>query len=346
MAGVSLFYILSGFVMSWTARERDSAFRFYRRRLARIYPAFLVAWAISLVLHIGAGSLSMWAFLPPTLLQAWIPVEVAYFAGSAVFWSLSCEAFFYLCFPLIHRLIVNLQFRWVFAVGASAMAVSIGIAILMLGADENPLTRWFLIIFPPLRLMEFIIGVALGVLFRRGFRIRLPVLMAAAIAALAVLLAAYSPYSISRYALTLIPFVLLVGSLATADLSARRTGFKSPPIVKLGTWSYCFYLLHAMVLGVVFAVSARVFGTDSIESRASMLLLLAISLGASILAAWLLHILVERPAERALRPSSRPRIDDDLPVLSSNGLAGVGESTEPTDRTAPDPVGEGRPSSA
>lgn len=304
MVGVSLFYILSGFVMAWTARDDDRPSLFYRRRFARIYPAFIVAWLVSLALLVTSGSLTAWDFLPPTLLQAWFPIEAAYFAGSAVFWSLSCEAFFYLLFPLIHRLMRSLRTSGVVGVAIGAGVISLGVAVAALGVGESPLTRWLLIIFPPLRLMEFIIGVALGMLFRRGFRLPVPLWAASLLAIGAVFLAAYAPYSLSRYAVTLIPFVILVGAIATADLSQRASLFRWKPLVELGVWSYCFYLLHAMVLSVTFKAS-RAVDLDA------PWLVLGAALVASVVAAWLLHIVIERPFEKRLRPTKSPRLDDD-----------------------------------
>ncbi|GAB3288174.1 acyltransferase family protein [Pseudoclavibacter terrae] len=304
MVGVSLFYILSGFVMAWTARDDDLPSLFYRRRFARIYPAFITAWVASLALLVSSGSLTSWDFLSPTLLQAWVPVEAAYFAGSAVFWSLSCEAFFYLMFPLIHKFMRGLSTAGIVAVACSAGAVSIGTALATIGVAESDFTRWFLIIFPPLRLMEFVVGVALGMLFRRGFRLPVPLWAAVGLAVLSIFLAAYAPYSVSRYAVTLIPFVILVAALATADLQGRVSLFRWKPLVMLGVWSYCFYLLHAMVLSASFRAS-RLFEIDAPWVVLGGALLLSIG------AAWLLHVVVEAPFERRLRPSKVPRLDSD-----------------------------------
>jgi peptidoglycan/LPS O-acetylase OafA/YrhL len=41
--GVSFFFVLSGYVLTWSARPHDTAVRFWRRRFARIYPNYLVA---------------------------------------------------------------------------------------------------------------------------------------------------------------------------------------------------------------------------------------------------------------------------------------------------------------
>jgi peptidoglycan/LPS O-acetylase OafA/YrhL len=40
--GVSFFFVLSGFVLTWSARPDDIATGFWRRRIARIYPVHLV----------------------------------------------------------------------------------------------------------------------------------------------------------------------------------------------------------------------------------------------------------------------------------------------------------------
>lgn len=312
MVGVSLFYVLSGFVMSWTASPDDETRLFYRRRFARIYPSYVVAWVISLALGAVLGTVSLWdVLLPPTLLQAWVPLRIVYFAGSAVFWSLSCEAFFYLVFPWLHRMLVDRAGRSLVFVGVAATAVSMGTAIAFLGAPEGDVTRWFLVIFPPLRLMEFVIGVVVGIGFRRGLRVPVPVSVALVVAAVACLVAAYAPYSLSRYAVTLIPFVLLVASLASADIRGARSFLRWRPFVELGVWSYCFYLIHASVLIVVFSAAGWFDLIDASRSNVAIALALVVALGLSIACAWLLHRAVERPFEKKLRPAKAARLDDD-----------------------------------
>lgn len=311
MAGVSLFYILSGFVLSWTASSTDRAVSFYQRRFARIYPAFIAAWILSLAVGTVGGTVSWWdVLLPPTVLQAWIPLRVAYFAGSAVFWSLSCEAFFYVLFPWIHRLLVDRSIGILVGVVAAAVTTSLTVATVFVGTPVNDLTRWILVIFPPLRLMEFVIGLVLGIAFRRGLRVPVPIWLALSITAVACLAAAFVPFSLSRYAVTLVPFVILIGSLATGDLRGSRSFLRSRPIVALGVWSYCFYLLHAMVLIGVFSIASRLGIVNAGNASWLDWTVLASALAASILAAWVLHRVVEHPLERRLRRSTRARLDD------------------------------------
>src|SRR5215211_5654448 len=97
--GVSLFFVLSGFVLTWAARPGDSARRFWRRRFARIYPAYLVGVALAVVLVDRPPLGPLLANL--ALVQAWIPDLDYSFGVSSPNWSLSCEAFFYALFPFV-----------------------------------------------------------------------------------------------------------------------------------------------------------------------------------------------------------------------------------------------------
>src|SRR5437868_13769353 len=53
--GVSFFFMLSGFVLCWSARPGDSARRFWRRRAAKIYPNHLVTALVALAFVIVAS---------------------------------------------------------------------------------------------------------------------------------------------------------------------------------------------------------------------------------------------------------------------------------------------------
>src|SRR5215210_4372580 len=96
--GVSLFFVLSGFVLAWATRPGDSAARFYRRRFARIYPASVVGIVLAVMIDDRPSVAPLLANL--ALVQAWIPDLEYSFGVSSPNWSLSCEAFFYAAFPL------------------------------------------------------------------------------------------------------------------------------------------------------------------------------------------------------------------------------------------------------
>lgn len=296
MSGVSFFYLVSGFVLAWSAREGDRPALFYRRRFARIYPSYLAVWAATLALSTLSGDTLGWVDLAPlTLLQSWVPIDAVYFATSAVFWSLSCEAFFYLVFPWVFPLLRDLstaRLVWVL-LGCVVGVATIASATAMWFDDAT--VFWFATIFPPARLLEFIAGITLALLVKRGHLSRIPLWVAGAAVAASILAAPLAPESFTRSAVTLVPFLVLIWSAATADITGRASLLQSAPVVRLGVWSYGFYLLHTQVMAGVFMVVQLV---DLTPVWLGHVIALIVAIGAAAA----LYRVVERPFERRLRP--------------------------------------------
>lgn len=101
--GVSFFFVLSGFILAYVYPRLDSkpeVLRFWRARVARIWPAYLFCFALGLLLvRYPWGTTTALANL--LMIQAWIPLSSFYFSYNAVSWSISTEALFYLAFPLL-----------------------------------------------------------------------------------------------------------------------------------------------------------------------------------------------------------------------------------------------------
>jgi peptidoglycan/LPS O-acetylase OafA/YrhL len=305
--GVSFFFIVSGFVMSWTAMPDDTAWRFYRRRFARIYPAYAVAWVMSLgIMLIQGRRPSLVDLLPLTMTQSWVPSESVYWATNAVFWTLSVEAFFYLMFPLLLRVLGPLSVRgMLIAIVVVVLAVA-GLTIGLAPVWGGSLEFWLLAVFPVTRLAEFVLGMLLGLLLLRGARWDVPLGLAVGVAVGAFLIANHVPPIFRDIATTLVPYALLVWAAASADMTGRASLLRAKPLVLLGTWSYAFYLMHTQAMTVWFEVLDRV-GIDK-DTVAGHRLLLAV-LGAfacAVVAGFLLHRLVEAPMERRLRPAGAP----------------------------------------
>jgi peptidoglycan/LPS O-acetylase OafA/YrhL len=219
-------------------------------------------------------------------------------AAGPVIWSLSCEAFFYIMFPLSAGRMPEAT-SWVLwgIVGAAIVAVLVIGAISSLIWDQD-VVRWLTCIFPPTRFIEFVLGIALGFFLRRGFRSPFPIWVAVVMTLGALFLASIAPGGLKVAAITLIPFVILVLSLANRDVTERRSIFSSRVIVELGVWSYCFYLIHAIFYGCFVRAGELVGLTPPFA--------LAISSGAPVRGAWLIHVIVDGPAERLLQPPRFP----------------------------------------
>src|SRR3954469_14705546 len=159
-SGVSFFFVLSGFVLAWSARPNDRALGFWRRRIARVYPVHLVTSGIALLM---AYTLAHQA--KPTLRQGLANVLLVHSwwhpwwqTLDPVSWSLACEAFFYATFPLLALLLRRLGAR-----GSAALAGASVLAVRAVAQVASP--HWLsqpIDSLPAARLPEFVLGVAVA----------------------------------------------------------------------------------------------------------------------------------------------------------------------------------------
>ncbi|RZU34097.1 acyltransferase family protein [Blastococcus saxobsidens] len=305
-AGVSFFFILSGFVLTWTHRPGDRAGPFYRRRFARIAPSYWVAVVLFIPMTAVArpeetGSLLL-HMAPQFLgLHAWIPDADYYWAGNGVTWSISCEMFFYALFPLLIVQAVRLspRARW-WAAGVLAVLVVVPPLVLRPLTHGAAVADWAIFIFPVQRLWEFILGILIALWIRNGGRLRHVGLRGSlGLVALAYTVAVFSPAYLIWVVLLFVPFALTIAAAAQADLEGSRSVFRHPVLVKLGEWSFAFYLTHQLVIRAIDYVLAPTSAGQAIAAS-------ALSLVGALASAFVLYTFVERPLERRLRGGTMP----------------------------------------
>ena len=166
----------SGFILAYTyegqiERAGDRR-RFWEARFARIWPVYAVSLLLSSVpsLTMPAPGPALATF---AMLQAWNPFRPE-LAGTWNFvcWTLSVEAFFYLCFPALQRWIEGSRTRshLLLAAGSIAACIALNTSSRSLGYTATGAYRY--IPLPLVHLPEFITGVALGNLFLRRLFLR------------------------------------------------------------------------------------------------------------------------------------------------------------------------------
>ena len=299
--GVSFFFVLSGFVLTWSHREGDTASSFLRRRVARIFPSHFVVWAATGILLAGVAAFPRRAAVVASLflVSPWVPNVPFVETMNVPAWSLGCEVFFYALFPLLLPRLVRLnptQRRA--AIGALVLFMLL-LAFVASPAAYPTKRYWALYFFPPSRLPEFVIGMllALEVSAKTWPRVRLG--WAAAFAALGYLAAGWVPWPYSIAVVTVVPFSVLIAAAAQRDSnraqSERRDPLASSVLVRLGVWSYAFYLVHwPLLVAVAHLFPGRHTGIRSFELAAGTFVVVLVAAG-------LLHTIVERPMERILR---------------------------------------------
>lgn len=312
-SGVTFFFVLSGFVLTWSAQPGTKIRTFYRRRFARIFPLYF--------LTLVAAIFVFYRFEPPTgmswikpvsmtvlvlsafLVQGWSNNPTVLYGGNPAGWTLSVEAFFYAYFPFVWRATQRLK-----TVGGLILCVS----VLVLGGayrlalfhykDDVPVLPQ-----PVLHSVAFLFGIGLAISLRSGWKPRIPVWFAFLVTGGGLYLLYYSglhptqiPGAVTmglcqKEVLTFL-YGFLILAVAARDIRGGRSLLRSTPLVKLGQWSYAFYLVHATIMYAIREHHgiAGPIGWSNLTWYAGV--------GAiAIFASWLLYKFVEHPLERKLR---------------------------------------------
>jgi peptidoglycan/LPS O-acetylase OafA/YrhL len=275
MAGVELFFAISGFVIHMTLDRVRGPWDFVVLRFARLYPTFWAALLLTTAVLWLAGPEAA----KPDLRQlAWNLTMMAETLGQrlvdGVYWSLEVELLFYAA--MLAASVTGLTRRgpgWLLAWLGLAAAEPL---LKLVGAPAWPyrLTH--------LALLAWIAWFALGMAayhWRRDGRLR-PAAMAVVAAALAVV-------ALRQGAATAAGAALVFGAVALAG-QGRLHGLDAPGLVALGAGSYPLYLVHQEI-GML---AIRWLEGAGLGPMAAIALT---TLGTVALAA-LLHWAVERPS--------------------------------------------------
>jgi peptidoglycan/LPS O-acetylase OafA/YrhL len=304
-SGVGLFFVLSGFVLAWSARQTDTPAAIWRRRAARILPAYLVAWLLAGLAAAWLTGWTPWRAGAANLLlvQSWIPRESIYFGWNGPAWSLSCEAFFYLLLPFILPRVARLSARNRLRLAMALLGMDVVLALVAGFATARETSvldsqfgwvGWLVYVCPLGRTPEFVIGLVAALLVRDRQlpRIRLPLAVAGVLAVYAVTYA--SPHFATQVGLLVLPFALLIVALAQQELAGSRSWLAGRRWVVLGEWSYALYLTHHLLLQAAQRAAGEIGGAVAIAWVALLFV-------AALVVACALFRFVERPAERRLR---------------------------------------------
>ncbi|KOX07580.1 acyltransferase family protein [Streptomyces sp. NRRL B-3648] len=323
--GVSFFFVLSGFVLTWSARPGDTLSGFWRRRLLKIFPNHVVMWAFAMVLFAGATT-PVSAWLPNLLLiHSWFPQHGTFISVNPPSWSLCSELLFYLLFPLLLRPVLRIKERalwvWAAAMVAGMLAVQLVTDFLM---PQHPPTPegfgvslwefWFGYNFPPVRMFEFVLGMILARLVMTGAAPRVGIVPAALLCVAGYAAAMAVPFLYGLNLMTVIPIALLICAVARADIEGTRTVLRGRAMQWLGEVSFGFYLAQYVVM---YSIRTSLMDERLFSPLPAVLVLLGFFF-ATLLAGWLLLVCVERPVMRRwARPAARttaPRDEEPQPV--------------------------------
>jgi peptidoglycan/LPS O-acetylase OafA/YrhL len=310
--GVTFFFVLSGFILTYTyGRDggRLDRRRFWVARFARVYPLYLFAmlFAVPQLLRflrlaaaqgrpLGASQITGVVISSVAMLQAWFGQLVC--VWNCPSWSLSDEAFFYALFPLVLPLATGRRGRALLLAATVGGMAFIAWGALVSGAPAFAVQAAEAAVHPLARLPEFLLGCWLGGVFLA----RRPSWSASSAVAIAtaagiVVIAAWAGLhpALGLPHLVAAPlFALLIIAVASSRMPSR--GFlAAAPLVLLGEASYSLYMLHGPLHGYVLAAFNRVAPSASVGARFVVYVVAALALAIASFR-WL-----ERPARRWIR---------------------------------------------
>jgi peptidoglycan/LPS O-acetylase OafA/YrhL len=310
--GVAFFFVLSGMVLTWSARPGQSARQFAWRRFARIYPAHAVMTIVAIALYVFVMPpyKPVWAgLLALLLLHAWPPIPIVNSAANGVSWSLSCEAFFYAVFPKLTSGLANRTQRQRAVVVAGVLGVCSAVAVAgsfaFQGRYDTPLYE-----NPLVRVGEFVLGVALGLALRDGWiprlRVRTGWLLVLAAVGVSLLVGWQRGWPVPRGFADVIavgPLAAVLVAYAGCDLIGRRTVMATRWAVYLGQISFAFYLVHQLMLDLVMK---QIWPMQE-RTGVAVLERVPLALTLSVVAAMAVHHGIELPGQRWLTRRSKRR---------------------------------------
>lgn len=258
---------------------------FIARRVAKLYPLHLLCLLAFVVINIKSMDAEALVRLLPNLLliQSWLPSADYYFSGNAVSWFLSDILLCYAVFPFVCRAIRRmtpavLAFTW----AAVLMTYS-----LLLCNVTDAMTNSIVYIFPPVRTVDFALGMTLWRMaewtkrHRPGIlesRLAINAAELAVFAALAATLAAH-PY-INLQIRTACLFWPVCAAVILLFVCERQSGvvawlLRRKALIWLGNITFPMFMVHQMAINVTLRTSSRISGFIGEPSYTGMLTLCA-----------------------------------------------------------------------
>jgi peptidoglycan/LPS O-acetylase OafA/YrhL len=316
--GVSFFFVLSGFILTYVYPVLDSGAemrRFWLARFARIWPAYLATFVFAFALlpfqwsaKTGVAHLAM--------VQAWLPMSLFYFSYNAAAWSISTEAFFYVVFPFLVR---NWARTWALKLAGTICVFVVLVTITTWiglpdygnpyhGSDGLMVTMHGMIYVNPLaRMLEFVTGMVLAQLWSAARQVGMRwTVVEVGTVGLCVAAMYYTQQYVEpvrgKFGDAAAMWVMHSGSFlafaALIHVIARGGGAISRvlqwrPFVVLGEISFSMYLLHQTLFSVW---RSKASALGNVPTWAAIGFYFVVLIGLS----YLVWIFIEIPARRRI----------------------------------------------
>lgn len=300
-SGVVIFFMLSGFVLTYNYfdRELECSIKtnslFAVNKIKKLYLLHIVTLAFMFVITIVQDGfkilnpvrLALQTVLHILLIQTWVPKSAYYSSMNGVAWFLSVMLFLYFCFPFIIGIVKKFRTK-----KTAILCITLSVIIQMLFSlfmEKNFINEtcgWATYVFPVYRVLDFFEGCCLGYIFiNRNAEKSIKSGLINLFEIIAVVLVLFTNNNTVLHSQITI-FLYYVCAISAIFLFAIKKGFittflTNKVMIYLGDLSSNIFLIHSVVLTYinVFFYIIRV----NINPWVNRILVLVITFIASVL---------------------------------------------------------------
>lgn len=313
--GVSVFFVLSGFVCAYSSSLDENilssyklkdAFIFSVNKIKKLYPLHLITFSYQfffllkslidqeepLAKYIKMGIKSL---LNVFLLQSWIPINSIYFSFNAVSWYLSASIFHYFLFPFIFNIFNKLKsVRDYLFIGIIVIGLQIYVSLILtftssaVTSDFCLSIHWITYISPFARSGDFILGVTCYFIYKSVSINNVCTMVLSFLAWLIVFVSNCLAISGAVPEGFLYTTIFSVSSSLLVYTVALSCGFLSKIynnkiLVKIGNLSGYAFLIHTIIISIVRALMEKIH----ISSNSIMLFLCSLCITLLLTKFWI-----------------------------------------------------------
>lgn len=305
-SGVDIFFVLSGFIITYTSVRwlgyKNQLMPFLKRRFIRIFPSYWIIISVFLILQFLLPSFykTHYDYNLSNFFSTWFLIP-GHTMVNGVSWTLSYELFFYLLFSLAF-MIPNKRLAFCLF----GLYVLMIIVLPIFGNDAEKSNEWLKLLWHPMNI-EFFMGVMAALLIPRfPQKLSLPFMIAGSLLFLTAGIFTDHKYYLSNTAFDRIvffgvPSFLIIIGLVKYELNTKLNIHNI--LLSLGGASYSLYLLHLPLLAAGIKMIARV----NIQNNAILQLLLLIIVVIICYGSILFYKWIERPLINKLNGLSKTR---------------------------------------
>lgn len=297
--GVSLFFIISGFVLAlpfarqfFKASSPVSLRKYFLRRVTRLEPPYLLSVLLFLILlaiysrgissdllrHAAATAVYLHGLIYGTM----TPVN-------SVSWSLEVEIQFYIAAPLFMQ-IYRMRSAWFRRIFMAALILGISVAQFPIGMDASPNRMGSSILYFA---QFFLMGLLLADFYIvDGDRIRPSLLWD--VAGLAGLVLTFGLAQNFTNTHIYMPWVMALLFLAALRGVVLRRFFANVWVATIGGMCYSIYLMHFQMIAVFFKITRRCI-VPRFDFLANFAIQLVVTMVPVLLVSLAFYLLIERP---------------------------------------------------